>query len=339
MSEPSPPRPRLRTWLSLGLAVFTVGSLWAVAGAWLDVQRNGYLGAGMRVAAAHMFAARYFTGLEAMVVPGFCFLGLTVAAARVVGRPANALIHGAALTSGLFALNAALAAWINHALARSLASFQLAVHQMPESARAATEDVLRETMAPFADAQTMLNFLIVNMLGRIVFLTVEASLIFLLWRLFVRRARRRSPARFPIPDRGRSAWAGVPLWSADSLWLAAPLVVPVVIALALSRTTVAGAERRPNVILISIDTLRADHLSTYGYARNTSPAIDQLASEGLVFEHALSQSSWTLPSHASMLTALYPIEHKTNYVQGLRLADGTRTLAEDRKSTRLNSSH
>jgi arylsulfatase A-like enzyme len=64
---------------------------------------------------------------------------------------------------------------------------------------------------------------------------------------------------------------------------------------------------RPNVILISLDTLRADHLGTYGYQRDTSPHIDALADEGLLFERAYAPSHWTLPSHASMLTGLDPV--------------------------------
>jgi arylsulfatase A-like enzyme len=61
---------------------------------------------------------------------------------------------------------------------------------------------------------------------------------------------------------------------------------------------------RPNVVLVSIDTLRADHLSAYGYARETSPRIDALAREGVLFEEALSTTSWTLPAHLSLLTGL-----------------------------------
>lgn len=60
------------------------------------------------------------------------------------------------------------------------------------------------------------------------------------------------------------------------------------------------------IVLISIDTLRADHLGTYGHGRNTSPNLDALAAQGAVFEDASTTAPWTLPSHASMLTGLYP---------------------------------
>jgi len=73
----------------------------------------------------------------------------------------------------------------------------------------------------------------------------------------------------------------------------------------------AGCEKqqqalRPNVILVSIDTLRADHLGCYGYDRPTSPTLDRLASEGMLFECAYATSPWTLPSHGTMLTGFYP---------------------------------
>ncbi|MCI0604243.1 sulfatase-like hydrolase/transferase [bacterium] len=61
-----------------------------------------------------------------------------------------------------------------------------------------------------------------------------------------------------------------------------------------------------NVILISVDSLRADHLSCYGYRRETSPNVDSLAREGTLFTRALSVTSWTLPAHLSMLTSLAP---------------------------------
>jgi arylsulfatase A-like enzyme len=60
------------------------------------------------------------------------------------------------------------------------------------------------------------------------------------------------------------------------------------------------------LLLISIDTLRPDHLGVYGYERPTSPTLDAVAAAGVVFEDVMSTSPWTLPSHASMLTGLYP---------------------------------
>ena len=65
-----------------------------------------------------------------------------------------------------------------------------------------------------------------------------------------------------------------------------------------------------NVILISIDTLRADHLGIYGYQRNTSSNIDSFFKNGFVFKNAFSQAPNTLPSHMSIFTGLYPSRHK-----------------------------
>jgi arylsulfatase len=63
-------------------------------------------------------------------------------------------------------------------------------------------------------------------------------------------------------------------------------------------------DTRPNLILISIDCLRADHVGAYGYTRATTPAIDRFAEDGVVFETAIATSSWTHPTHMSMLTGL-----------------------------------
>lgn len=72
-----------------------------------------------------------------------------------------------------------------------------------------------------------------------------------------------------------------------------------------------GCTRTPpeppkRVVLVSIDTLRPEHLGCYGYDRPTSPHLDAIAKAGVVFERATSTAPWTLPGHASMLTGLYP---------------------------------
>ncbi|MGH7895043.1 MAG: sulfatase [Candidatus Binatia bacterium] len=82
----------------------------------------------------------------------------------------------------------------------------------------------------------------------------------------------------------------------------APLVEDVV-------TAVPPPAGTPDVILVSLDTTRADHLSTYGYGRETSPRLTAFAGDALLFTQARSPAGWTLPGHASMLTGLYPSRH------------------------------
>ena len=91
----------------------------------------------------------------------------------------------------------------------------------------------------------------------------------------------------------------------------------------------------PNVLVIVIDTLRGDHLSTYGYSRETSPNIDNLAREGVLFENAIAPSSWSLPSHASLVTGRPVHEHGLGNVEpmpwlgwGKHSLNGLPTLAE-----------
>ena len=70
-----------------------------------------------------------------------------------------------------------------------------------------------------------------------------------------------------------------------------------------------SAKTRPNILLITIDTLRADHLSSYGYHLKTSPTIDKLAEDGVRFENAYSPIPLTGPSHTSLFTSRFPQEH------------------------------
>lgn len=72
-------------------------------------------------------------------------------------------------------------------------------------------------------------------------------------------------------------------------------------------------ENARRIILISVDTLRADHLGSYGYSQNTSPKIDLLASDGVTFLDTYAASPWTLPSHVSLLTSLHSVHHQVYY--------------------------
>ncbi len=83
-----------------------------------------------------------------------------------------------------------------------------------------------------------------------------------------------------------------------------------------------------NVLLISIDTCRADHLSCYGYPQKTTPNIDALAEEAVLFENAITPVPQTLPGHSSMLTGTIPPYHGVHDNNGYQLTESNITLAE-----------
>jgi arylsulfatase A-like enzyme len=84
--------------------------------------------------------------------------------------------------------------------------------------------------------------------------------------------------------------------------------------------------RGPNIVLITLDTVRADHLSSYGYPRPTTPHLDSFARRGVLFENAIAPSPWTLATHASLFTGLLPHQHGVDWA--IPLEPGPRTLAE-----------
>lgn len=86
-------------------------------------------------------------------------------------------------------------------------------------------------------------------------------------------------------------------------------------------------QRIDRIILITIDTLRADHLGCYGYPRQTTPFIDTLAREGILFRSAFAHLATTAPSHASIFTSLYPLQHNVLHNHH-RLNDSFLTMAE-----------
>jgi len=87
----------------------------------------------------------------------------------------------------------------------------------------------------------------------------------------------------------------------------------------------------PPIVLVSIDTLRADRLAAYGYREGVTPAVDRLAREGIIFEHAFSPAPLTLPAHATLLTGLLPPAHGVRDNLGYRL-DPTASIVPALKS-------
>ena len=98
-------------------------------------------------------------------------------------------------------------------------------------------------------------------------------------------------------------------------------------AIACNRGHAKPSNRTP-VILISIDTLRSDHLPAYGYTKVQTPAIDLFRADSILYERAYSHAPLTLVSHASMFTGLLPAEHGIRDNSGYTLDPKVKTVAE-----------
>jgi arylsulfatase A-like enzyme/tetratricopeptide (TPR) repeat protein len=92
---------------------------------------------------------------------------------------------------------------------------------------------------------------------------------------------------------------------------------------------------KASVVLVSIDTLRADHLALYGYRKGRTPTFDRLGQEGIVIDDVFSHVPLTLPSHASLFTGLLPPRHEVRDNMGFRLGEAHRTLADRFKAAGL----
>src|SRR5260221_2038404 len=84
---------------------------------------------------------------------------------------------------------------------------------------------------------------------------------------------------------------------------------------------------RPNILLITLDTTRADHLGAYGDRRARTPHLDRLAASGVLFERAITAAPLTLPAHVSLLTGLYPFAHGVRNNGNFSLSDRVPTLS------------
>lgn len=133
-----------------------------------------------------------------------------------------------------------------------------------------------------------------------------------------RPKRRAAPVPPPPPRAGRS-------------WVAA-LVVALVLAAAAYGiwrvSTPSASDSGTHVLLITLDTVRADRLGSYGYARANTPALDALADAGVRFDQAYCQAPMTLPSHVSMFTGMYPLSTGVHINGAVGLGRNVATLAE-----------
>jgi choline-sulfatase len=108
-------------------------------------------------------------------------------------------------------------------------------------------------------------------------------------------------------------------------------LLPFAFFLCLSCSRPPATPRARNLVLITIDTLRADRVGAYGYGRARTPRLDALAASGVVFEHAYAAAPVTLPSHATILTGLYPPGHGARD-NGMKMSEKPSTLATDLKA-------
>jgi len=118
-------------------------------------------------------------------------------------------------------------------------------------------------------------------------------------------------------------------------WWLAGVALPILVALAwltirfwFPREKFQQRSGDLNIILITIDTLRADHVSAYGENRASTPALDALAAEGARFDHCVSQTPLTLPSHTSMLSSTYPLFNQVRDNGAFRVSESLTLISE-----------
>jgi arylsulfatase A-like enzyme len=159
---------------------------------------------------------------------------------------------------------------------------------------------------------------LVPMLVQVGALVGTIVLAVVIWRLLRGVTERRALLTRPIVALGTI----VVLAGVASVALRAPAAAPPV-----SAARGPARSGAPNVILFMVDTLRADHLSCYGYTASRTPNVDAMAADGIRFAHTFSQASWTRPSVATILTGLYPSSHGAVHKADI-LPDRVDTLAE-----------
>jgi arylsulfatase A-like enzyme len=320
---------RRLSWFTAWAVAVAGASLIPLIPAAVDVWRNGYIGQGMIRAAAAGFESRYWDWFLPCVLVSQLFLVIALWATRWQ-RSVRQGVWFAATTLFIYtALQAAVSKlFFNLFIVPNLVRFGMLIHNIPQQREAPIQAIAENLVSPMLQQPLLIPQIMgLGIVGKAIYIAIQLfvvlAIVAITWiavRFFVRLVKKRPRIRKKIQ---------VPLFSLRSIWLLAFSAIPCLIVIPFSILfSSADPAPPPNIVLISIDTLRADHLSCYGYSNSITPTMDRLAGDGILFEKAISQSSWTLPSHASMLTGLYPIEHGCNAVQGVTLSPKVNTIAE-----------
>jgi choline-sulfatase len=136
---------------------------------------------------------------------------------------------------------------------------------------------------------------------------------------------KRAPQNRAGRPRASSRWSRRAIWSVAGVIVVVAAGAYVLVRGVPPRSGVAAPPL--NILLVTLDTTRADHLGCYGFARAQTPELDRLAREGVRFEWAFSPAPITLPAHASLMTARYPFAHGVRNNGNFYLGDKLETLA------------
>ncbi len=317
------------SWLTVEgfiLAIAAVLSL--IPGIW-EVIDNEYLARGMRQTAQLMFAAKYWSMFQILFPLGQVFLFFLRRFSKRLPTFGQTFGFTALYFGSMGLIQVVSTLVILNIMVDNIGRFQMLVHNLPAPVADVLNQVSEYALQPLiVQPLYLLKFLSLAPVPLLTYLAVHLGFGLLLATTIWQGVRYYRAARrgLKLPKAKRSIQ--LPPVSRRHWWIFLLVLLPVTVAWIDEPAESDAAVGHPNILLISIDTLRADHLGCYGHRRNTSPMIDRLAEEGIIFERAISQSSWTLPSHVSMLTGFYPIEHGCNVVQGITLSNKVTTLAE-----------
>ena len=310
------------SWLSLQLVCIALVSLLPLAFGYQRILSNGYLAQGMIVAAARIFAAVYwhsfrYVFFEVQIFFLFCVLSSFFFRS----------LRGAIVFSGMMFFLSHFSTRFFRLIFSTANEFSMVIHSRIEylsrflpSGMTESLQKSKQVLFQFGQGESPLARLNHHVL-EILFFLVIAGVFISVRRLLGRKEKNTF-------RKSMRAIASVPWFSRRFHRLAFLALVPFLVG-SMDWLIFPHTKRNaPNVLLISVDTLRADHLQVYGYSRKTSPQMDRLARQGVLFERAISQSSWTLPSHASMFSGLYPAQHGCVFQLTDKLGVSNHTFAE-----------
>ncbi|HPQ68645.1 MAG TPA: sulfatase [bacterium] len=317
------------SWLTVEGFILAIAAVLSLIPGIREMIDNEYLARGMRQTAQLMFAAEYWSMFQILFPLGQVFLFFLWRFSKRLPTFGQTLGFTALYFGSMGLIQVVSTLVILNIMVNNISRFEMLVHNFPAPVGAAMGQIADYMFQPLQlQPLYLIKFLSLAPVPLLTYVAVHLGFGLLLATTIWQGVRYYRAARqgLKLPKEKRSIQ--LPPVSRRHWWIFLVILLPVTVAWIDEPAENNVAFGHPNILLISIDTLRADHVGCYGHTRDTTPMIDHLASEGMIFDRAISQSSWTLPSHVSMLTGFYPIEHGCNVVQGITLSNKVTTLAE-----------
>ena len=307
------------SWLTVEGFILAIAAVLSLIPGIREMIDNEYLARGMRQTAQLMFAAEYWSMFQILFPLGQVFLFFLWRFSKRLPTFGQTLGFTALYFGSMGLIQVVSTLVILNIMVNNISRFEMLVHNFPAPVGAAMGQIADYMFQPLQlQPLYLIKFLSLAPVPLLTYVAVHLGFGLLLATTIWQGVRYYRAARqgLKLPKEKRSIQ--LPPVSRRHWWIFLVILLPVTVAWIDEPAENNVAFGHPNILLISIDTLRADHVGCYGHTRDTTPMIDHLASEGMIFDRAISQAPTRTIGNDSNCPMVAPAKRKPRCASGWR---------------------